>query len=76
MSQVDYTFLKKEDYSNMLNELRSGHLADASMLKNSRKDRSNLKQSATYKQKELFPDMLLHIMVRARYYGHCPLEWC
>ena len=62
--------------ADLLSELSSGHRAADSMFTNKRQGRNKIQQAATFKQKELFVDMLIHIMVRARYYGHCPLEWC
>ena len=75
MSDIDLAIIKKKENADLIFELCKGNAADVNMLTNERENVSIIRQAASFRQKELFVDMIIHIAVHSRYHGQCPLEW-
>jgi|LauGreDrversion4_1035100.scaffolds.fasta_scaffold163948_2 hypothetical protein len=75
MSDTDLGILQTRGTPNLLEELARGNPAQTSMIQTNRARIDNMRTSAKLRKKELFVDMLIHIMVHSHYHGKCPLEW-
>ena len=75
LSNADIVYLEKKGNSDLIDALEHGHKASNEMLTNRRSDVSSIRQAAMLRQKELFADMILHILLHCKCNGQCPLEW-
>ena len=74
LSEVDARILNRKGTADLLEELKHGNCASDTMLTTNRQSVDNFRQAATFRQKELFADMLIHILLHERHHGQCPAE--
>jgi hypothetical protein len=65
MSDTDLGILQTRGTPNLLEELARGNPAQTSMIQTNRARIDNMRTSAKLRKKELFVDMLIHIMVHS-----------